>query len=54
MNILKFGGSFRFNPSKNQSCNRNCKTLFTKGKIAIVHSAFGGVTDLLINMSNKH
>src|SRR5437867_3536717 len=51
MNILKFGGSSVSTSQRIKAVIEIVKPYLQKEKIAIVHSAFGGVTDLLINMS---
>ena len=51
MNILKFGGSSVSTPQRIKDVIEIVKTYLLKEKIAVVHSAFGGVTDVLISMS---
>lgn len=53
MKILKFGGSSVATPDRIQSIAGIIKSYYTTGnKFAVVFSAFGGVTDLLIEMSS--
>ena len=55
MKILKFGGSSVANAERIRKSCRNIKDLITKKeeKIAVVFSAFGGITNLLIDMSRQ-
>jgi bifunctional aspartokinase / homoserine dehydrogenase 1 len=50
MKILKFGGSSVSTPSRIQGVIEIIKP-YLKGDVAVVFSAFGGVTDVLINIS---
>lgn len=50
MKILKFGGSSVATPARIQSVINIVKP-YLQGDVAIVFSAFGGVTDILINIS---
>ena len=52
MNILKFGGSSVSTPQRIKDVIEIVKSYLKREQIAIVHSAFGGVTDVLINMSS--
>ncbi len=51
MNILKFGGSSVASPPRIKSVIDILIPYIEKEKIAVVFSAFGGVTDTLINLS---
>lgn len=51
MNILKFGGSSVANPSRIKSVIDIIIPFSQKEKMAVVFSAFGGVTDILISLS---
>ena len=51
MKVLKFGGSSVATPARIQSVIEIVKPLLT-GDIAVVFSAFGGVTDGLIQVSH--
>ncbi|MEM9919248.1 MAG: bifunctional aspartate kinase/homoserine dehydrogenase I [Bacteroidota bacterium] len=52
MKVLKFGGSSVATPERIQGVINILKGYYSKGeKFAVVFSAFGGITDLLINMS---
>lgn len=52
MRVLKFGGSSVAKPERIKSIIEILKTYYTKGeKFTVVFSAFGGVTDSLIEMS---
>lgn len=53
MNILKFGGSSVSTPQRIKDVIEIVKRYLQREKIAIVHSAFGGVTDVLIQMSQQ-
>jgi aspartokinase/homoserine dehydrogenase 1 len=50
MKVLKFGGSSVSTPQRIQSVIKIIEP-YLKGKVAVVFSAFGGVTDLLIQVS---
>ena len=50
MKVLKFGGSSVATPERIQSVIEIVKPYLT-GEVAIVFSAFGGVTDTLIQVS---
>jgi aspartokinase/homoserine dehydrogenase 1 len=50
MKILKFGGSSVATPARIQSVVEIVKP-YLKGDVAVVYSAFGGITDVLINIS---
>src|SRR5690349_1573190 len=50
MKILKFGGSSVATPARIQSVIEIVKP-YLKGDVAVVFSAFGGVTDVLIGIS---
>lgn len=52
MNILKFGGSSVANPSRIKSVIDIVKSKQMNEPIAVVFSAFGGVTDILISLSS--
>ncbi len=53
MKVLKFGGSSVAKPDRIKSIVEILKGYYTKGeKFAVVFSAFGGVTDQLIQMSD--
>ena len=51
MNVLKFGGSSVANPSRIKSVIDVIIPYIQREKIAVVFSAFGGVTDILISLS---
>lgn len=51
MNILKFGGSSVANPSRIKSVIDIVKSKQSAEPIAVVFSAFGGITDILISLS---
>ncbi len=51
MNVLKFGGSSVANPSRIKSVIDIISPYAQSEKIALVFSAFGGVTDILISLS---
>ncbi|MFN7603313.1 MAG: aspartate kinase, partial [Bacteroidota bacterium] len=51
MKVLKFGGSSVANPERIKAIVQIVKPRLAQEKIAIVFSAFGGVTDTLIQMS---
>jgi len=51
MNVLKFGGSSVANPSRIKSVIDVISPYVKNEKIAVVFSAFGGVTDILISLS---
>jgi bifunctional aspartokinase / homoserine dehydrogenase 1 len=51
MKVLKFGGSSVANPERIKSVVDILLPYIQQEKIAVVFSAFGGVTDLLINLS---
>jgi len=52
MKVLKFGGSSVARPERIKQIVEILKGYYTKGeKFTVVFSAFGGVTDMLINMS---
>ena len=50
MKVLKFGGSSVATPARIQSVIEIVKP-YLQGEVAIVFSAFGGVTDMLIQIS---
>jgi aspartokinase/homoserine dehydrogenase 1 len=52
MKILKFGGSSVANPDRIKSVIQIVMPFMGKERIAIVFSAFGGVTDMLIQLSD--
>jgi aspartokinase/homoserine dehydrogenase 1 len=51
MKILKFGGSSAATPQRIKSIIEIVKPRLANEKIALIFSAFGGVTDMLINVS---
>jgi len=51
MKILKFGGSSAATPQRIKSIIEIVKPRLANEKIALIFSAFGGVTDILINVS---
>src|SRR5687768_471427 len=51
MKVLKFGGSSVATPARIQSVIQIVKP-YLKGDVAVVFSAFGGVTDILIQISS--
>ena len=51
MKVLKFGGSSVATPDRIKSVIQIVKPLLSEERIAIVFSAFGGITDTLINLS---
>lgn len=53
MNVLKFGGSSVANPSRIKSVIDIIIPYVAEKKIAVVFSAFGGVTDTLISLSTQ-
>jgi aspartokinase/homoserine dehydrogenase 1 len=53
MKVLKFGGSSVGTPDRIKSIIEILKAYYSEGeKFTVVFSAFGGITDLLINMSS--
>lgn len=53
MKVLKFGGSSVSTPERIQAIVEILKSYYTRGEqFTVVFSAFGGVTDLLIQMAN--
>jgi aspartokinase/homoserine dehydrogenase 1 len=52
MKVLKFGGSSVANPERINSVIDILLAYIEKEKIAVVFSAFGGVTDSLIQLSS--
>jgi len=54
MKVLKFGGSSVATPERIEGITDILKSYYTRGeKFCVVFSAFGGVTDLLIEMARK-
>ncbi len=54
MKVLKFGGSSVAKPERIKGIVEILKKYYSRGeKFTVVFSAFGGITDLLIAMSNK-
>lgn len=54
MKVLKFGGSSVAKPERIQQIGKILKQYYSKGeRFTVVFSAFGGVTDALIDMSTK-
>ncbi len=51
MNVLKFGGSSVATPARIRSVIEIIKPYLHEKKCAVVFSAFGGVTDILISLS---
>ena len=51
MKVLKFGGSSVSTPERIKSVIEISKTYVAREPIALVFSAFGGITDLLIRLS---